>query len=86
MGIKIRATRRFLSRLVLAVGIVSILFLVFVTQTPVGKEWVLREILDRVSGGIHGEIEVHGISSPGLLNGFTFRDVTIRGGGREYLS
>ncbi len=79
MGAKVRGIRRFVARLVLSVGVVGLLLLVLVTQTPFGKEWVLREALARVAGGIHGEIEVTGISSPGLLNGFTFRDVTIKG-------
>ena len=79
MAAWIRAFRRLLAQLILGSAVLSILLLVFVTQTPWGREWVLREVLARVSGGIHGSIEVQGVSSPGLLNGFTFRDVTIRG-------
>ncbi|MGD2122981.1 MAG: hypothetical protein PVJ76_14605, partial [Gemmatimonadota bacterium] len=79
MGARMRGLRRLFARLILAVGVSGLLVLVFLTQTSYGKEWVLREVLARVSGGIQGRIEVAGISSPGLLNGFTFRGVTIRG-------
>ncbi|NNM06012.1 MAG: hypothetical protein HKO65_13060, partial [Gemmatimonadetes bacterium] len=79
MGARARGAGRFFARLVLSIGVVGLLLLVLVTQTPAGKEWVLREALARVSGGIRGEIQINGVSSPGLLNGFTFRDVTIRG-------
>ena len=57
----------------------AVLLLVLVTQTSMGKEWVLREVLARVGGGVHGEILVESVSSPGLLNGFTFVGITIRG-------
>ena len=79
MAAWIRGLRRLLARLLLGLAVLSILLLVFVTQTPIGREWVLREVLARVSGGINGSIEVDGVSSPGLLNGFTFRGVAIRG-------
>ncbi len=79
MGARMRGIRRFFARLTLAAGVLVLLGLVFLTQTPMGKEWVLREVIARISSGIRGEIEIAGVSSPGLLNGFTFRGVTIRG-------
>ncbi len=86
MKARMQKLRRFCSRFALALGVVFVLFFVLLTQTPAGKEWVLRELLARVGGGIRGEIEIRGISSPGLLRGFTFQDVTIRGeDGRTFL-
>lgn len=74
-------------RRVLAIfGLLVIILVVFLTQTPVGMELVLREVLRRVEGAIEGEIQVDGISSPGLLRGFTFRGVRILGkDGRPFL-
>ncbi|MFH1763382.1 MAG: translocation/assembly module TamB domain-containing protein [Gemmatimonadota bacterium] len=78
--------RRFASWLVLMAGVVLFILLIVFTQTTAGRERVLREVLARVNGGIQGQIEVAGISSPGLLRGFTFRNVTIRGDdGRIFL-
>ena len=86
MGVRVQGFRRFGFRLALALGAILFLFLILVTKTPAGKEWVLREVLAQIGGGIRGEIEVRGISSPGLLSGFTFQDVTIRGeDGRTFL-
>jgi hypothetical protein len=86
MGARVQGFRRFGFRLALALGAILFLFLILVTKTPAGKEWVLREVLAQIGGGIRGEIEVRGISSPGLLSGFTFQDVTIRGeDGRTFL-
>jgi len=82
----LRRLRGFGFRVALAFGVVLILLLVLATQTTAGKERVLREVLSRVGSGIVGEIEVGSLSSPGLLQGFTFRDVTIRGeDGRIFL-
>lgn len=59
---------------------------VFFTQTPQGKEIVLREVLRRIEGSVAGTIEVAGISSERLWRGFTFRDVRILGeDGRPFL-
>ncbi|MCJ7629002.1 MAG: hypothetical protein MUO50_11525, partial [Longimicrobiales bacterium] len=79
MKVWLRRLRRFASWLVLMTGVGLTLSLILLTQTVVGREWVLREVLARVARGIRGEIEVAGISSPGLLRGFTFRNITIRG-------
>jgi hypothetical protein len=65
--------------LLLALGI-------FLTQTPRGTELVLKEVLRRAQGSVHGEIVVEGVSSPGLLRGFVFRGVRILGeDGRPFL-
>lgn len=86
MRIRGRGIRRTSLRILLVLAIGLILVLVAVTQTPIGKELVLREVLAQVEGGINGRLEISGVSSPGLLNGFTFRDVTIRGeDGRPFL-
>ncbi len=86
MKVWLQRLRRIASWLVLMVGVVLTLSLILLTQTAVGREWVLREVLARVARGIRGEIEIAGISSPGLLRGFTFRNVTIRGeDGRTFL-
>jgi len=73
-------------RLAVWAGIVLTFVLVLVTQTPFGREKVLREVVARVGGGIHGTLAVGGVSSPGLLRGFTFREVSITGeDGRAFL-
>lgn len=78
--------RSFISRVVLALGVAVLLLLIFLTQTSHGRERVLREVLTLLQGGVNGEILVGSVSSPGLLQGFTFRDVTIRGeDGRLFL-
>ncbi len=60
--------------------------MVFLTQTPWGRQWVLREVLRRVEAVTDGEIQVAGISSPGLLRGFTFQGIRILDrGGRPFL-
>jgi hypothetical protein len=73
-------------RLAVAVGIASLALGVFLTQTLWGKELVLREILRRAEGVFEGELSVEGISSPGLLRGFTLRGVRLTGAdGRPFL-
>ena len=73
-------------RLAVAVGIASLALGVFLTQTPWGKELVLREILRRAERVFEGELSVEGISSPGLLRGFTLRGVRLTGAdGRPFL-
>lgn len=68
-------------------GLLLLLLGIFATQTPWGRAWVLREVLRRVEGGIDGTITVGGISSPGLLRGFTFKDVRLVGSdGRPFLT
>lgn len=68
-------------------GLVALALMVFLTQTPRGRELVLREVLRRIEGGVNGRISVEGISSPGLLRGFTFRDVRLTGpDGRPFLT
>ena len=89
-GILIMAGPRRISRLGLrlavAVGIASLALGVFLTQTLWGKELVLREILRRAEGVFEGELSVEGISSPGLLRGFTLRGVRLTGAdGRPFL-
>ena len=77
---------RFARTLGTLAGLFAIVVAVFFTQTPLGMELVLREVLRRVQGTITGEIRVEGISSPGLLRGFTFRGVRILGeDGRLFL-
>lgn len=81
-----RRIGRFARKVGSVVGLFAIILGVFFTQTPLGMELVLREVLRRVQGAIAGEIQVEGISSPGLLRGFTFRGVRILGeDGRTFL-
>jgi translocation and assembly module TamB len=77
---------RFLYRLVAWIGVVLIFVAILFTQTAWGREKVLREVLSRVEGGTRGDVTVEGISSSGLLRGFTFSGVEIRGeNGRPFL-
>ena len=79
--------RRILGWLLMALGLLFLGAAVFLTQTPWGKQWVLREVLVRVDGAIPGTLRVEGVSSPGLLRGFTFRGVDIRDReGRPFLA
>ncbi len=68
------------------VGLLVLLAAVLLTQTSRGRELVLREILAQVEGSIRGELQIEGVSSPGLHRWFTFRGVRILGGdGRPFL-
>ncbi len=73
-----------------AAGVVSLILLLLVvvfTQTPWGRERVLREVLRRVEDGIQGTLTVGDVSSPGLLRGFTFKDVRLSdSSGRPFLT
>lgn len=83
---RLRDTGRFVARASLLLGVVTVLLLVFLTQTPTGRKVVLREVLRRIEGSVAGTIHVEGISSPGLLRGFTFQGVRIAGeDGRTFL-
>lgn len=78
--------RRWLLRGGAAVGALLLVAGVFFTQTPWGREMVLREVLRRVQGSFRGELTVEGISSPGLLRGFTLLGVRLIGeDGRPFL-
>ena len=67
-------------------GLLLLVLVVILTQTPWGRALVLQETLRRVQGAVHGEIAVEGVSSPGLLRGFVFRGVRILGeDGRPFL-
>ncbi len=71
---------------VLAVLVVAVLVGVL-TQTNRGREVVLREVLARVERAFRGQLDVEGISSPGLLRGFTFTGVRLVGeDGRAFLT
>lgn len=81
-----RRLRRLGLRLAAVLGGLLLVLGTFFTQTPWGKELVLREIVRRVEGVIQGEISVEGISSPGLLRGFVLRGVRLTGeDGRPFL-
>jgi autotransporter translocation and assembly factor TamB len=81
-----RRATRIVRKGLTGLGILLLALGVFFTQTPWGRQLVLREILERVEGAFRGEITVEGISSPGLLRGFTFRGVRILGeDGRPFL-
>ena len=67
-------------------GLLLLALGIFLTQTPWGTELVLKEVLRRAQGSVHGEIVVEGVSSQGLLRGFVFRGVRILGeDGRPFL-
>ena len=68
---------RFLLRTSVVLATLFLVLGVLLTKTPWGREWVLRQVLARVEGAVHGELTVEGITSPGLLRGFTFRGVRI---------
>ena len=77
---------RLATRSATGLGIVVLMLGVFFTQTPAGKEIVLREVLRRIEGGLAGTIHVAGITSNRLWRGFTLKDVRILGeDGRSFL-
>ena len=68
------------------VGLLLVLLALFLTQTPWGRERVLREVLARVEGSVRGELRIQDVSSSGLHRGFIFRGVRILGeDGRLFL-
>ena len=82
----VRRARKVGVRIVAVLGMILLALVIFLTQTPRGRTLVLREVLRRVEGGIDGTIAVEGISSPGLLRGFTFKGVRLAGpDGRPFL-
>jgi len=71
---------------VAGVGIVLILVLGGLTQTTVGKDFLLTRVLARVEGAIAGTVQAERASSSGLLSGVTLHDVMISGeDGRTFL-
>jgi hypothetical protein len=78
--------RRLSLRVLVALGGFLLVAGIFFSQTPWGKEMVLREVLKRARGMYEGELTVEGISSPGLLRGFTLKGVRLTGeDGRPFL-
>ncbi len=77
---------RLLFRLAFLGAVGVLLLLVLLTQTNWGRERVLHVVIGRLEGSVHGELRVGGLSSPGLLRGFTLRQVRILGeNGRTFL-
>jgi hypothetical protein len=73
-------------RLAAGVAVILVLLALVLTQTPWGRERVVREVLARVEGSIRGELRIDGVSSSALHRGFTFRGVRILGeDGRLFL-
>jgi len=75
----VRRAGRFLLRVAGVLAVLVLALVIFLTQTPRGREWVLRQVLSRVERGVDGTITVENISSPGLLRGFTFHGVRLTG-------
>lgn len=64
---------------VTGIGIVLILVLGGLTQTTVGKDFLLTQVLTRVEGAIAGRVQAERASSSGLLRGVTLHQVMISG-------
>ncbi len=68
---------RILFRASVVLAAVLLVLGVVLTRTGAGRAWILLQVLARVEGAVHGELSVDGVSSPGLLRGFTFRGLSI---------
>ncbi len=66
-----------LLRLLVLTGLVLLILLGVLTQTGWGRDKILWEALARVEGLFKGQLDVEGVSSPGLLRGFTFRGIRL---------